>query len=402
MKNNKSITCGLMALLMAGFFSCQKQTGTNQEPLYKSTDKPPAVTNVKVINIAGGAQIIYDIPPNPGIMYVQADFMVNEKTKQQVKASYFTDTLVVRGFAKSADYKVTLRTVSRSEVTSDPVEVTVHPDTPPYLSVKQSLQIYGDFGGANIQYQNPGSGDLAVVTLVDTTGKPEYVYTNYSKAVTGNFSIRGFGPGERKYGAYVRDRWGNVSDTVWSKVRSMNEVVLDRSIMNALVLPGDQTACCGSDLNVPLRNGYSAGDWAFYGVPNNEKTDSLPERVTVDMGKPVVLSRIRYYMRKNGGAEFRNGTLKYFKIYGSMSPNPNGALDASWTQIGDVFELVKPSGLPYGQLDAADQAEVNNGTEFIMPLPAVPMRYFRLVILENYSGGNGLEMASLKFMGDYQ
>ncbi|MGJ7029695.1 DUF4959 domain-containing protein [Niabella hirudinis] len=402
MMNNKNIIRSLMALLLTGFFSCQKQTGTNQEPLYKSAEKPAAVTNVRVINIAGGAQIIYDIPPNPAIMYVQADFMINDHSKQQVKASYFTDTLVVRGFAKSTDYKVSLRTVSRGEVLSDPVEVTVHPDTPPYLAVKQSLQIYGDFGGANIQYQNPSSADLAIVTMVDTTSKPEYVYTSYSKASFGNFSIRGFGAGERRYGACVRDRWGNLSDTVWTKVRSMNEIELDRSVMKALVLPGDQIACCGSDLNVPLRNGYKAGDWAFYGVPNNGKTDSLPERVTVDMGKPVVLSRIRYYMRKNGGAEFRNGTLKYFKIYGSMNPNPNGALDESWTQIGDVFELVKPSGLPYGQLDAADQAEVNNGTEFIMPLPAVPMRYFRLVILQNYSGGNGLEMASLKFMGDYQ
>ncbi|MCF3108207.1 DUF4959 domain-containing protein [Niabella sp. CC-SYL272] len=403
MKNIKNITAGFLTLLLVGIFSCQKQTGTDQQPIYKSTVKPPAVGNVKVINIPGGAQIIYTIPADPTIMYVQADFMVNENTKQQVKASYFTDTLVVRGFAKSTDYKVTLRTVSRSEVPSDPVEVTVHPDTPPYLLVKQSIQIYGDFGGANIQYENPTSADLAVVALVDTISKPEYVYTSYSKATIGNFSIRGFGAGERKYGAYVRDRWGNVSDTVWSKVRSMNEIVLDRSVMKALVLPGDQTACCGSDLNVPLRNGYSAGDWAFYGVVNNNnQTDSLPERITVDMGKPVVLSRIRYYMRKNGGAEFRNGTLKFFKIYGSMNPNPNGALDNSWTQIGGVFELVKPSGLPYGQLDAADQAEVNNGTEFVMPLPAVPMRYFRMVILQNYSGGAGLEMASIKFMGDYQ
>ncbi|RPE08855.1 DUF4959 domain-containing protein [Chitinophaga lutea] len=390
--------CVLLAAI-AGIHSCQKQTGTNLEPIYKSDKKPPAVTNVRVINFAGGATIVYNIPADPEIMYVQADYKVNDHASQQAKSSYYTDTIVVRGFEKSAEYKVTLRAVSRSEVKSDPVEVTVFPQTPPYLSVKSTLQIYADFGGANIAYQNPTEGDIAIVALVDTAGKAEYVYTDYTKKPSGNFSVRGFKAGERKYGAYVRDRWGNTSDTIWAKVKSMNEVELDRSVMKGLVLGGDQLACCNSNIDVPLKNPYRAGDWAFYGVKG--ANDSIPARVTVDLGKPVVLSRIRYYMRKNGGAEFRNGTLRYFKLYGSMNPNPNGALDGSWTQLGGVFELVKPSGLPYGQMNAADYVIVDSGAEFVLPLPAVPMRYFRIVILENFSGGTGLEMASIKFMGDY-
>lgn len=381
-------------------YSCQKQTGTNLEPIYKSDKKPPVVTNVRVSDFPGGALITYDIPADPDILYVQADYMINQKSKLQVKASYYTDTLKVLGFEKAAEYKVTLYAVSRSEVKSDPVEVTVKPQTPPYLAVKASLQILADFGGANIQFRNVTESDIAVVTLVDTLGKPENVYTSYTKDSTGNFSVRGFSPKERKFGAFVRDRWGNVSDTVWAKVTSMNEQELDRTKMKALVLPGDQIACCGSDLNVPLSNSYKSGDWAFYGVTSNN--DAVPARVTVDFGRPVVLSRFRYWMRQNGGAEFRNGTLRFFKVYGSMNPNPNGALDDTWTQVGGVYELVKPSGLPYGQLNSADYAVVNNGSEFIFPLPAVAMRYFRLVILQNYSGGGGLEMASIKFMGDYK
>ncbi len=389
----------LMLAAVIYSYSCQKQTGTDLKPIYKSTKKPPPITNARVSNFAGGATIVYDIPADPEIMYVQADYKVNEKTSQQGKSSYYTDTIVVRGFEKSAEYQVTLRTVSRSEVKSDPVVVTVHPGEPPYLSVKSTLKIFADFGGANIAYANPTEGDIAIVALVDTAGKPEYVYTDYTKKPAGNFSIRGFKAGDRKYGAYVRDRWGNTSDTVWATVKSLNEVELDRSVMKALVLSGDQLSCCGSSLDVPLKNAYQAGDRAFYGVMG--PTDSLPARVTVDMGKPVVLSRIRYYMRKNGGAEFRNGTLRFFKLYGSMNPNPNGALDGSWTQMGGVFELVKPSGLPYGQLSPADYVVVDSGAEFVLPLPTVPMRYFRIVILQNYSGSTGLEMASIKFMGDY-
>lgn len=400
----KQLLLNILALITVvtavTLFSCQKQTGTNLEPIYKSNKKPPVVTNVRVNDFPGGALIMYDIPADPEILYVQADYMINQQSKQQVKASYYTDTLKVLGFEKSGPYKVRLYAVSRSEVKSDPVEVTVTPQTPPYLTVKSSLEILADFGGANIRFRNVTGADIAVVALVDTLGKPENVYANYTKDTAGNFSLRGFSPKERKFGAFVRDRWGNVSDTVWAKVTSMNEQELDRTKMKALVLPGDQIACCGSDFNVPLTNPYKSGDWAFYG--GTGPNDSVPARVTVDFGKPVVLSRFRYWMRQNGGAEFRNGTLRFFKVYGSMNPNPNGALDGSWTQIGGVYELVKPSGLPYGQLNSADYEVVNNGSEFIFPLPAVTMRYFRLVIVQNYSGGAGLEMASIKFMGDYK
>lgn len=401
MKKSFFIKISVIAFLVfMTLYACQKQTGTNLEPIYKSDKKPAKLTNVQVINFAGGAYIVYDIPADPEILYVQADYKINSSKSQQSKASYYTDTIKVVGFEKAAEYKVNLVAVSRSEVKSDPVEVTVHPTTPPYVLTKSTLAILADFGGVNIQFKNPSESDMAIVTLVDTTGKPEYVYTNYTKDSSGNFSVRGFDTRERKFGAYVRDRWGNTSDTVWANITSMNEVELDRTKMKALLLPGDEQGCCGSSLNVPLQNPYKSGDGALYGVtgPN----DSTPARVTVDMGKTVVLSRFRYWMRQNGGAEFRNGTLRFFKVYGSMNPNPNGALDDTWTQLGGVYELVKPSALPYGQLNSADYEVVNNGSEFTFPLPAVPMRYFRLVILQTYSGGGGLEMASIKFMGDYK
>jgi hypothetical protein len=105
-------------------------------------------------------------------------------------------------------------------------------------------------------------------------------------------------------------------------------------------------------------------------------------------------------MRKNGIAEFINGTPKYFKIYGSNNPNPNGALDDTWTQVGGVYELVKPSGLPYGQRSTTDNQVVNDGSEFVFPLPVVQMRYFRFVLLQNFAGSSSMEPAAFKFWGD--
>jgi hypothetical protein len=192
MKKQLLLHIAMLASLITVLYSCQKQTGTNLEPIYKSNKKPAVVSNVRITNLPGAALITYDIPADPEILYVQADYLINSKTHQQVKTSYYTDTVKVSGFEKAGTYKVNLYSVSRSEIKSDPVEITVNPLTPPYLVVKSSLQIVADFGGANIQFKNATESDIAIVALVDTLNKPEYVYTNYTKDPAGNFSVRGF------------------------------------------------------------------------------------------------------------------------------------------------------------------------------------------------------------------
>ncbi|MCU7552533.1 DUF4959 domain-containing protein [Chitinophagaceae bacterium LB-8] len=398
MKKIYCIAAILSIASIAGFlFSCQKLSGDEHEALFKDGKKPLPVSNVQVKNLPGGAMLTYDLPNDPSVLYVQADYAVNSKTNQQKKVSYYVDSMLVNGFEKVGAYTVTLRTVSRGEVLSDAVTVTVNPQTPPYVSIRQTLQLFADFGGVNVAYQNPDESEVGIVTLVDTAGKAEYIYTEYTKKKEGNFSVRGFSPKTRKFGAYVRDRWGNSSDTVWANITSLNEVELSRTIMKGLYLPGDQTGCCGATLARLITNN-GAVDAAQWGTPL--ATDSLPARITFDLGATVKLSRIRWWMRKNGTAEFINGTPKFYKIYGSNNPNPNGALDNSWVQLGGLYELVKPSGLPYGQRSAADNQVVNDGTEVVFPLPAVSMRYFRVVMLQNYAGSSAMDFAAFKFWGD--
>jgi len=387
-----SVTCTAGLL-----YSCQKLQGDEHEVLFKDGKKPLPITNVQVKNIPGGAVLTYDLPADPSVLYVRADYAVNDKTNLQKKVSYYTDTMLVNGFEKEGAYTITLHTVSRSEVPSDAVTVTVNPQTPPYLSIRQSLVMYADFGGVNIAYTNPDENEIGIVTLVDTSNKPEYLYTEYTKKKEGNFSVRGFSPKERKFGAYIRDRWGNTSDTLWTNITSLNEVELDRTIMTALYLPGDQQPCCGATLSRLLTNN-GAVDNAMWGAPT--ANDSVPARITFDLGKTVKLSRIRWWMRKNGFSEFANGTPRFYKIYGSNNPNPNGALDNTWVQLGGLYELVKPSGLPYGQRSAADNQAVIDGTEVVFPLPAVQMRYFRVIMLSNFAGSSAMDFAAFKFWGD--
>lgn len=395
----KNLNIFLIFLFITGcIFSCKNEE-LNHQPLFGDKTKPSPVTNIKITNVPGGAIITYDVHADPSILYVQADYSVNDKVNRQAKSSYYSDTLAVGGFAKAGPYKVILHSISRSEVKSDPIEITVNPLTPSYLTVGESLKLLADFGGVNVSYLNPTESELGIVTIIDSLDSFEYMDTKYTKETEGNFSVRGLPTKERTFGAYVRDRWGNKSDTVYAKLAPLREVELDRSKISGLYLPGDMTGCCGSNLSVPLTNN-GAGDWCLYGITLPDT--KYPTRITYDLGRTVKMSRFKLWFRVNGIAEFANGTPKTFKLYGSNNPNPDGTLDATWTQLGGLYELKKPSGLPYGKRNAEDDAAKYEGFEFVLPLPAQPIRYWRFVLVSNYSQSFAMEISCLKFWGDPQ
>ncbi|RZJ59307.1 MAG: DUF4959 domain-containing protein, partial [Flavobacterium sp.] len=131
MKNiNKWIL--LLLLVCIALHSCKKEESYN-EPASTDMTKPSVVSNVKVQNFSGGANITYSLPNSNNILYVLAQYKINGMTTRETKSSYYSDTIVVEGFAKKQAYDVTLYTVSRANVKSDPLVVKVNPDTPPYL-----------------------------------------------------------------------------------------------------------------------------------------------------------------------------------------------------------------------------------------------------------------------------
>src|SRR5579859_7137891 len=184
-----SISTGLLALGQPG---CKKTDGYNT---VTSTDKtkPGVVTNVKVVNFNGGAYITYTLPNSANILYVQATYAINDKITRQTKSSYYSDSITVSGFAKSQDYNVTLQVVSRAEVTSDTLMVTVHPDTPPYLLTRPTLKMQADFGGVNVVALNKIQADIAIILITPstTTNRLEIVNQDWTNADSVDFSVRG-------------------------------------------------------------------------------------------------------------------------------------------------------------------------------------------------------------------
>ncbi|RYD93876.1 MAG: DUF4959 domain-containing protein [Sphingobacteriales bacterium] len=162
MKNKKYSLLVLLAVLMLMVYGCKTNNGYNNEPISGDKTKPGIITNIKVDNFNGGAYITYDLPNSENILYVLAKYSIRNGVNRETKSSYYTDTVTVNGFANEADYDVTLYTVTRANVMSDPVSVTVHPATPVYKLVSPSVAIAPDFGGVNIQAKNPLKKEIGI------------------------------------------------------------------------------------------------------------------------------------------------------------------------------------------------------------------------------------------------
>jgi len=389
----------MTSLVITGFYSCQKKSDVEHTPLFQSDKKPLPIKNVQVKNIAGGAVITYDLPQDPSVLYVQADYMINNKVARQEKVSYYSDSLLVSGFATAGAYKVVLYSVSRSEVKSDSIAITVNPLIPPYRSIAATLFIQDAFGGVNISCQNPTEAEIGIGLVVDS-GIIQHVQTRYTKLADINFNVLGFQVKTYRMGAYVIDKWGNISDTVWKTITPMYETQLNRNIMQNGALPGDGVgnSSWGANFNTMLTQ--TAVSAVCYGVTSTAGNRPM---ITVALGVTAKLSRFKFYQTTQGPTTvYNNVNPKKFQVWASLSPNSNGALDGTWTLLG-TFDVIKPSGNPtLGTNSPEDVNASNSGHEYSFPLPAVPCKYIRIVGIDTWLAPNDtrLKMGAIYLYGD--
>ena len=62
---------------------------------------PKQVSDVTVTNIAGGAQLAYQLPNEEDLYYVQALYDLPNGTKGITKTSVFSNSMLIKGFGKS-------------------------------------------------------------------------------------------------------------------------------------------------------------------------------------------------------------------------------------------------------------------------------------------------------------
>lgn len=401
MKTTRLIfTLYILALLIAAM-------GCKQDPLNKpnvtNTNPPGVVTNVSVVNSNGNAAITYSLPADKDLLYVKAVYEISPGRTEEVKASNYTNTLTVTGFGDTLAHKVQLYAVNSSEIASAPVTVTVNPLTPAIYLARRSLQVIATFGGFSLTCNNPTQENLAIIPLVDTAGKGKWVQPTgmdniYSNAPVITGIERGQPAKTRKYAFVVRDRWLNYSDTLFITLTPLFEQLLPKSAWSNYVLPGDATLLYSYTNVQQIFDGNFNPGWP--NVVFTVESAGSPQMITMDLGSAHVFSRFQINpFLEVGSVYYVRGNQKDFEIWGSNTPNLNGALDATWTKLG-TYHVVKPSGSPSGTETAADQAYAKAGWQFDFPVSNQAYRYIRLRSLQNWQGSYFLSMGEFTLWGN--
>lgn len=386
MKKILFICIGLMLLVIN---SCKQD---HLGPIEKDSIAPGPVNNASVENLNGAAKITFSLPNDADLLYIKAQYTTKQGVVRETRVSRFNSSLTVVGFGDTDTYAVSLYAVDKSENASAPLIVNVHPLTPPVKLARDSLVITPDFGGLNVKFSNYTEGDLAFVVLAnDSLGQFAPVNTNYTKLKKGDFSTRNLPSVKTKFGVFVRDRWGNLSDTLIVTLTPLFEEKLDRTKMKGVVLPTD----------APL--GYSGNIAGLFdgntkdGFYHSGDAARMPQWFTYDMGVTAKLSRLTWFMR--GGFYYTLHNPRVVEIWGSNSPNPDGSFDSSWTLLTS-YTQIKPSGLPEGQLSQADIDAGDAGETITFPLNIPKVRYIRFKTLKNWSNGTYVNFYEIMMWGD--
>lgn len=389
-------------------FGC-KQENLNS-PIVTNGNAPGTIANVKVLNENGKANITYSLPADKDLQYVKAVYETSPGVAAQVIASRYTNNLTVDGFGDTLAHNIKLYAVNSSEVSSAAVDVTVQPLTPGYILARRSLEVNITFGGFTIRAKNPTGDNLAIIPIVDSTGKGNWGQTTgmdnvYSADTIITATIRNQPSVERTYAFAVRDRWFHYSDTLFLTLTPLFEQQLDKTKFGTLVLPNDA---------VVLNNGGYT--WPYYMYDDNYhpgwprtyftvESSITPQMVTLDLGAQHTLSRFQVnpYLEV-GNFYYVRGNPKDFEIWGSNNPNlsdpvsGNNEPGASWTKIG-TYHVTKPSGSGYQVETTADQQAAYNGWQFDFPIGLGDYRYLRIRQLSNWQGSYFLTIAEFTVWG---
>ncbi|RZM30406.1 MAG: DUF4959 domain-containing protein [Pedobacter sp.] len=386
------IYIGLL-IINISIFGCSKSERLDY--LDENQPAPAQVSGVVVNATPGGAIINYRLPDDRNLSYVKAVYEIQPGVFRERRSSRYHDTLSLEGFGSVADQQVKLYSVGRNEKLSDPVLVTVKPLTPPVLSVFETADMTATFGGVKVTFDNISRANLAVVVIADTSGKNTWapITTFFTSIEKGNYAARGMSNVERKVGLFIKDRWGNVSDTLIKTMTPLPEQFIPKNNFKLVKLPTDTWQ---NTFNYTI-------DKIWNGVTNNPEdvfivsaTYPVPQWFTIDLGLSATFSRMKVYQRAR--YPYIAPMIKTFEIYGSNNPDAGGGW-GTWQLLG-TFTSVKPSGLPFGQTNTEDvDYAVINGEDFDFDGTMAPVRYIRFKTLDTWAAGGGVQTSEISFWG---
>ena len=295
--NIKLTTITGLTMLLFFCFGCKEDIGIT---INKVGEKPGQVSNVQVTPISGGAILKYNLPLSEDLRYVVATYSLDNGIKRETKASIYKNELIVDGFGKEGNYEIELRSVAVGEVSSDPLKVQAAVLRPPHQLVLDKMQenndIVATFGGLNLSYSNETLANLIIrVIRKDSVGEWIPVESEYTNFKNGTIRVRGQKAKATDFGVYVEDRWDHTSDTLIVNLTPIEEVAIPTTKWARFALPGDAgVRSSGFPFNGIWDGNTNAGYLSVANANTNESI-SLPNSLTLDLGIPVIISRMQIW-----------------------------------------------------------------------------------------------------------
>jgi hypothetical protein len=379
-------------LLLALMSSCNED---KLSPVENDGIAPAPISNPQAEALPGAVKITYTIPSDKDLLYIKAEFTNKGGQIIEVKASYYTNSLKLEGFADTSVYQVKLYAVDKGENKSQPVTIDVKPLRPPVYMAKDLLTYRPDFGGINIKSLNTAEADLAfVICIKDSLGDYKIVDTYYSKRDSINFSIRGFDSIQTNFAIYVRDRWNNRSDTVFASLTPIYEKLLDKTKFSNYPLTSD--APYGWGLQMPgMWDGKITAEGNMW---HSADPWHVPMWITFDLGVAAKLSRFTLWQRQ-GTWIYTHGNPKDYEVWGSSTPPSDSWSWPGWVLLSKCTS-VKPSGNPLGSNTSEDIAAAAAGESWNVSLDAPAIRYIRIKINSTWAGGVAAHISEISFWGN--
>lgn len=362
---------------------------------------PAPIANASVENLSGKAKITYTLPSDKDLMYVMAEYVNKKGERLEYKSSLYANYITVEGFGDESEYSVNLYAVDRAQNRSKPVTVKVVPLKPPVVLVYESLSVAAAFGGIKIDFLNIQKANVVIDVLTDSLGRwipvtpPSAFYTS---SVGGDFTVRGYGPVERKFAIVIKDKFGNRSDTLKVSRTPYDEKPLNMAQFNELKLPTDVSTYSGSYV---LRNVWD--DKVADNGYHTSLSGDIPHWFTIDMGVVAKLSRFKLWQRgivQNPDYKYNRGNPELIEVWGSLQKPAADGSWGGWTKLAD-YVSVKPSGNPLGSFNSDDAAHAEAGEDCIFPLDSPPVRYLRFKVIKTWGNTNYTHFNEIKFWGSY-
>ncbi|WP_170147990.1 DUF5000 domain-containing lipoprotein [Marinoscillum furvescens] len=389
------------------FSSCAEEDtrGINRS----DSEAPSPISNPVVTNRPGGAKIEYKIPKDDDLLYVQAQYELASGEIEVRKSSIFKNYVIVEGLREAETSKeVKLQAVDRSGNMSEPVTVDISPETAPIDILFETIELLGDFGGVRMNYDNSNLLNAEIQLHVRDSVSGLMTYNQSVFISNDQFDFHVFRPFEStdsmEVGVQIIDRWDNVTELKTAMVKPLKEEQIPLSSYADIVLEGDQIAAFTWELFY-LYDASVGGKG--YHTGQSEPGHIVPPYVepyhmfTLDLKKPRVLSRFKFWQRQGSRWAYNHGNPKSFEIWGvDELPADNGASmeNNGWVLLVPDGKTIKPSGLPPGTNSAEDVAAAAAGHELAV-VDRTPVRYVRFVCFESWSGGKFFHLMELNAWG---